>query len=425
MVLSSTDNLPGGRRGRRLRDERGQILVLVGLTAVALFAIIGIAVDVGRVFVTRAQLSRAVDAAALSGVLDLPSISTAQATAMSYIAENEPTASASVNANCGDNCLHVTASKDVGMYFLRVIGIGSVTVNAAAKAGFGIQPIDVYLSIDATGSMGTNPPCNSNDNNAGCPIWEAKNAAKAFVDTLIGATPSGYTLIGTGPFRGCYRPPKPAASSICVDVATQVTNLTSNKTTLNNGINAINAIGGSGTNICNGMIQGQTVLYGPGSHTQANTRRYLVILSDGDNTYNNYSYQASPASPPGLCRPNTSPQNSDGNVSSNCLGAQTREREIDTKTYSFANTLKGLNVEIYIVGFGVCGATNATVFTPAQCSSQIGNADHDNTADRRLNKCLASSTTGTNDHYFEAATAADLPAIFTQIAQQIAHRLIE
>ncbi|HXH24863.1 MAG TPA: hypothetical protein VNI78_06410 [Vicinamibacterales bacterium] len=40
-------------------------------------------------------------------------------------------------------------------------------------------------------------------------------------------------------------------------------------------------------------------------------------------------------------------------------------------------------------------------------------------------KCIASSTPGTNDHFFRANTATELPGIFNQIAQQIAFRLIK
>jgi Flp pilus assembly protein TadG len=50
----------------RWDGERSQIIVLVALMAVVLFAISGIALDVGRMYATKARLSRAVDAAALS-----------------------------------------------------------------------------------------------------------------------------------------------------------------------------------------------------------------------------------------------------------------------------------------------------------------------------------------------------------------------
>jgi hypothetical protein len=60
--------------------------------------------------------------------------------------------------------------------------------------------------------------------------------------------------------------------------------------------------------------------------------------------------------------------------------------------------------------------------TPA---GPIGDNTSDTSANVRLLKCIASSKDETSDHYFWAASADDLPTIFTQIAQQIAHRLIE
>ena len=44
--------------------------------------------------------------------------------------------------------------------------------------------------------------------------------------------------------------------------------------------------------------------------------------------------------------------------------------------------------------------------------------------DRDVAKCMASSKTGTNDHYFES-TAAGLTAVFQHIATQISFRLIK
>jgi hypothetical protein len=101
-----------------------------------------------------------------------------------------------------------------------------------------------------------------------------------------------------------------------------------------------------------------------------------------------------------------------------------RERQLDLRTYEMANAIKADGVEIYVVAFGVC-ATNSTVYTTAQCDAQVGNTDNDNTGDQRLMKCISSSKVGTNDHYFYASSASALPTIFTQIAKQIAHRLVE
>jgi hypothetical protein len=62
---------PASRRLRRFlsRQSRGQILVIVALAIVVLIAIVGLALDVGLMFIDNARLRRAVDAAALSAAL--------------------------------------------------------------------------------------------------------------------------------------------------------------------------------------------------------------------------------------------------------------------------------------------------------------------------------------------------------------------
>jgi hypothetical protein len=113
---------------------------------------------------------------------------------------------------------------------------------------------------------------------------------------------------------------------------------------------------------------------------------------------------------------------SDG--SSSCGSSVRRERQLDLRTWNLAKNVETDGVEIFVVAFGVC-SSNSTTYTQAQCDAQIGNTDADSTADQRLMKCVASSSPTTNDHYFYASSASALPTIFTTIAQQIAHRLIE
>jgi hypothetical protein len=115
--------------------------------------------------------------------------------------------------------------------------------------------------------------------------------------------------------------------------------------------------------------------------------------------------------------------------STSCGASVKRKRQVDILTWEMAKAAEADGVEIFVVGFGVC--SNATVVcgdgvcTNAECDAAVGNTDNENTTDLRLLKCVASSSAGTNDHYYYAATASALPAIFTAIAQQIAHRLIE
>jgi hypothetical protein len=88
-----------------------------------------------------------------------------------------------------------------------------------------------------------------------------------------------------------------------------------------------------------------------------------------------------------------------------------------------ANDLKAQGVEIYVVAFSVCGGIDTSVL--ANPCSGVGGGGSDSTSDHRLLKCIASSSPDSNDHYYETATASQLPAIFQQIAQAIAFRLVE
>jgi hypothetical protein len=187
-------------------------------------------------------------------------------------------------------------------------------------------------------------------------------------------------------------------------------------------INNTGAQGGSGTSVCMALYKAQEMFNGPYAQTASNTIKSLVVLSDGDNRYDLVAYSSAQGSPPVSCRPSGYSTGSD--AGGGCTAATSRERSLDTLTKTLADTLKTAGVEIYVIGFGVCGTAISTTPSTAYCSG-IGNSDHDNTADQRLLKCMASSTSGTNDHYFRPATAAALPAVFEEIAQQIAFRLTE
>jgi hypothetical protein len=440
--------------------ERGQILPMVALLAVVLIAMVGLAIDVGRLMVAKAQLMRAVDAAALAGALKLPSLTDATTEVNLYMAANEPGTgvSWSVPTSPAERQIEVHATKDVGLTFLKVLTIipginltDPVHVYADAVAGFGIQAVDTYLAIDATGSMGDSP-CTATQTESGCPIKEAKAAATSFTNILLNDTSgAAYTKVGVGAFRGCYNPPRSclydgyntgcssSGKETCIIGSQMLTDLSTNKSYVNSRINGIWAIGhtsgtaplqsasGSGTNVCLALDKGAVGtsfgLFGPNGQTASNTLKILVLLSDGDNNYYAPAEYGN-GQPPVECRP-TQYTTSDTYTDSSCRSAQTREMDLDIKTKNLAATLKSQGVEIYVVGFGVCGTANPSQLPTTSYCSGIGNSDHDNTADRRLLKCIASSTAGTNDHYFEATTASQLPDIFSSIARAIAFRLIK
>ena len=401
-------------RAHRADSERGQALPIIALLAVVLLGMIGLAIDVGRLYVARAELSRAIDAAALAGVLELPDVAAAEARANAYLQENVPGARASYPGN-DTNGLRVQGTRTVNLSFMGILGFKTFDVKATASAGFGFVPNDSYMVLDSTGSMG-DAPCNSSQNNAGCPIKEAKDAATGFVDMLLGGS-NTFAQVGFAPYRGCYNPPlnKPncVPSSMIVD-------FTQSKSALQTGIGNTNSTGGSGTNVCLGLDQALSAFKGGNAQSGTDVIRSVVILTDGDNNYNAYSYGS--GAPSANCTPNTSPSSSD--PSGSCAGALTRERQLDTKTMNVVNELESMGVAVYVVAFGTCGTDDGTIASDSWCSN-VGNGDHDNTADRRLLKCAASSNAGTNDHYFEVPTATDLPEVFQKIARAIGFRLTE
>ncbi|MCD6554444.1 MAG: hypothetical protein J7M16_10585, partial [Anaerolineae bacterium] len=60
-----------------LRSEEGQSIIILTVAMIVFIALLGISLDLGIIFVRRVQLSRAVDAAALAAVVELPDVDAA------------------------------------------------------------------------------------------------------------------------------------------------------------------------------------------------------------------------------------------------------------------------------------------------------------------------------------------------------------
>ena len=389
-------------------SEPGQVLPIMALLLVAFMGLIGLAIDGGRLFVAKTELSRALDAAALAGVVELPDQSEAEAKAIAYMNENLSGVTVTFPASVLGSEFRVQGARSVDTIFMSVFGIGQVDMDATAAAGFGGVPIDTVLTIDATSSMGDG--CNSSNSNSGCPIKEAKDAAQAYVDILLEGATTDVIQAAVVPYRGCYKPPR--SYNNCVPNG-WLGDLSSNIGFISAKISDINARGGSGTNICLGLHKSNEVIFGANAHTEASTLRFVLLLADGDNNYNSVAYGN--GEPPVECRPDTNPSSSSGG--GGCSSPGTQERELDDKTYEVAEAMKATDIEIFVVGFGVCGSSNSNA-----CDiGMIGSSTHDNTADRNLLKCVAS----TEAHYFEVPTAEDLPDVFQQIAQNVSFRLVE
>src|ERR1041385_7243729 len=60
-----------GDRGGHRRSERGYVLLTMGASAIALFAALGMAVDVGRMYIAKAEVQAFSDSVALTATLQL------------------------------------------------------------------------------------------------------------------------------------------------------------------------------------------------------------------------------------------------------------------------------------------------------------------------------------------------------------------
>ncbi len=420
--------------------ERAQVLPIMALLLVAFLGLLGLAIDGGRLFIARTELSRALDSAALAGIVELPDVNAAEGKAIAYLADNLPDATASFPATAEDYQLRVQGTRTVDMIFMDAFGFGTVDISAAATAGFGV-PIDITIVLDDTGTMKSG--CNSAQTNSNCPIKQAKDASNAFVDDLLGTNPTGILQIGVLRFRGCYGDQRynPVSGEDpdrgCV-LFSEFQDLTTNKTALHAAINNAYGKGGfPGTNICAGLDEGWNLVTGLDS--RPNSAKVIIVLSDGDNRYSDGAQSDSRGNPV----PNVYPLPQNGGTG-DCMepnpsqngsnyGSDYDDRVdgLDDLTYAKALEIMAADIEIYVAGYKVSGSDSGALCDESTVTNIGGGyrrqrfSNPTDSRDRNMNKCIASSTPGTNDHYFEAPAPEDIPAAFNAIASSIAFRLIE
>lgn len=220
-----------GRAGRHA--ERGQAIVLLAFGFIVMALFIGLAIDMGILFVTQAHVRRAVDAASLAAASQMRAGRNREQVlefARQYVELNNIAGSTIELAFCITNAntpryqespgiwhepslcttpptkkVRVEASSVASFTFLNLIGISSapVTVMAVSEAA----SIDLVIVLSTGNGMGVNhpnyaagwdpsvcnqyagPQANKNPNNRNTPLkcsplWEAKQAAKTLVTRM-------------------------------------------------------------------------------------------------------------------------------------------------------------------------------------------------------------------------------------------------
>ena len=152
--------------GKACRSERGQILPLLIVLLPILLLFVGLTLDLGMAYVTKAALSKAADAAALAAMKNMKA-GQAAATAYAQDAFNAnyaafgassavPTVNVQITTNSTNNAVvNVTATAALNTFFLRLLpGFQTVAVSTASQT---TRPkLIMSLILDKSGSMNLN-----------------------------------------------------------------------------------------------------------------------------------------------------------------------------------------------------------------------------------------------------------------------------
>ena len=162
----------------RARSERGAVMVIVAGAMVILLGMAGLALDSGRAFLVKSELSRAVDAGVLAGARALrggEASARREALAVSLangVDTDDPRTTVEVSFGItpeGDNTVTMLARRPMRTSLMRLLGRHSVDVASSATAV--VPPVDLVFVIDQSGSLGS----------AGA-FDDLQDAARNFVD---------------------------------------------------------------------------------------------------------------------------------------------------------------------------------------------------------------------------------------------------
>ena len=208
-VLSLTSTL--GQRlntSNLVRDERGSVALVFGLTLTVLIMFVGCAIDIGRATLARMHLTAAVDATTLFAAKELRiaglDVGTISPLARAFFDNNLKNAGKLITVTAFDVALSqnetgvtVNVKAEMATTFARIAGINTIKVPQSATAVFNEQNsnVEVALQLDVTGSM--------NDRiNGTRKIDSLKSATNNLLDILLPTTGNGTAKfrIGIAPF---------------------------------------------------------------------------------------------------------------------------------------------------------------------------------------------------------------------------------
>lgn len=176
----------------RFRKEEDGVMVAFSLMMLILMLMIGgIGIDIMRFEMDRARLQNTIDRAVLAAA-DLDQDLDAKVVVNDYFDKaglSKYLTGIKVESSIGSKRVAATAETTFDTFFLKLMGIETLTASASGAAMESIDGLEVSLVLDVSGSM------NSNSR-----LVNLKPAAKEFVDTLLTSSEIGNVSISIVPY---------------------------------------------------------------------------------------------------------------------------------------------------------------------------------------------------------------------------------
>jgi Flp pilus assembly protein TadG len=365
---------------RLIRDRRGNVTMMFGLAIIPLFGFVSLAVDYARASSERDKLHVKLDGAALAlaslpGSVTPSEIETKLEAMLNSSPQSNQLPNPTFEVEADAMTVTISASGNMATSFAKVLGINEVQVAARVRAQ---RPrtakADIALVLDNTGSMNSHGRLSSLKSAISAPGTGMTSALRtAFIsrptDVRVSVVPfsvgvrlpnvsaslaSVITPVTATGWSGCVydRPGAPDLTNVTPVTATPTTflprtkprspsnacpgtavsGLTSDLNAVDASVNAMFANGNTNNPV--GLFWGRQSLQpnglipGGAAASATNLTRYLVLLTDGDNTE---SHEFAPSA----------------------------AASIDTKMRTMCTEIRNSGVIIYTIGLGTTMSANS------------------------------------------------------------------
>ncbi len=174
-------------------DESGVSILVFALTLPMMMAAAGVVVDLAIAYNVKVRLANALDKATLAAGTTTGTPAEVETQILRFVEANYPESSLGrtfkVDADVGEISIRVTASAEVGTYFMRIFGRDSITVSGESEVMRQLSGVEAVLVLDVTGSMRNNN------------IAALQKAARSFMTIMFKRiNDEDYLRIGIVPF---------------------------------------------------------------------------------------------------------------------------------------------------------------------------------------------------------------------------------